>query len=177
MRHLNLGSQQLTCSSECVSVDGKRHTCELYILVYVFGNQTSSVRLSCGDVCVLSVCCLMMSLDLILQRVPVTQTERNGPRAGWMRGERCYMLLKRASVLQHLCGRTVYVCLCVYTYMHLCPCVYGFACVYVWKKKLPLNNMCSHCLQLLVGVCNTQEGAKRRHRRGGDRWAASDLKR
>lgn len=135
-----------------------------------------SLRLSWGDFCVLSMRRHMLCSDLILLRVPVPQTERNGLRAGWMRDERCYMLLKGASVLQHLCGRGV----CAWAYVHSCPCL--CVCLHSYmsgRKRLPHRNVCSHCLQLLVGVCNThmeEQRGKRGQKETGELQATSQLK-
>lgn len=92
------------------------------------------------------------------------------------------MLLSRVSVLQHLCGRTACVSLCV------CVCILWLVCVHV---SVCVNGSCiqgeenSHtemcaaaACSCLWGcsVCYTHVGRRRRSRRGEQRWITSDLK-
>ena len=125
----------------------------------------------------------MPSSDLILLWVPVTQAERSGPRAGWMRDKRCSTLLKGASVLQHLCGRWVrswaYVHPCVCVCVCVCMCVCMYVSAHMWAGENSHVEMCTAtaCSWMWVYAAHMErtKGRRRREDRKTDRWIASDF--
>lgn len=146
---------------ECVQL--KRHAC-VYIPVYVFGNQASTKTVLRRFLCIVNA-----SLDAVFRSHPAASAshlDQEKRPEGRMdeRREVLHATERGFSLAASLWAESVCLGLCALMSTSVCMSLL----IYERKRKLPRRNVCSHCLQLLVGVGNIhmeEQGAREDRKR------------
>lgn len=133
----------------------------MYTLLYVFGNQ-GSTKTALGRF----LSNLNVSLDAVFRSHPAASASHSDSEKwpeGWME-EVLHAIERGFSLAASLWAECACACLGLSAPMSMSVCTYPL--MYMSRRKHPHTTVCSHCLQLLVGVCNTHGEKKGREQRG-----------